>query len=98
MISFPELETILTQSGHDGLMALLHPINTLVQNYPKISLAEASAFYLNQGQAVMVPNSPTNGLVSLYAKASPHQPEQFLGIGEVMEDGKITPRRLITQN
>jgi tRNA pseudouridine55 synthase len=87
MISFPDLE----KRDHDQLTALLIPISTLVQDYPKISLAEASAFYLNQGQAVMVPNAPTSGFVSLYAN------EQFLGIGEVLEDGKITPRRLIAR-
>jgi tRNA pseudouridine55 synthase len=97
MINFAELATLLENKGPESIMALLHPINTLVQDYPKISLAEASAFYLNQGQAVMVPNAPTSGLVSLYVKTAHNQSEQFLGIGEVTEEGKITPRRLIAR-
>jgi tRNA pseudouridine55 synthase len=91
MISFAELEKV----SPEARMALLYPVHTLVRDYPKVSLAEASAFYLNQGQAVMVPHAPTSGFVSLYLNTP--QSEQFLGIGEVLDDGKITPRRLIAR-
>jgi tRNA pseudouridine55 synthase len=55
-----------------------------------VSLNADSAFYLNQGQAVFVANAPTEGLVRIYGPE-----ERFLGIGQVQDDGRIGPKRLI---
>ena len=49
-----------------------------------------SPYYLEQGQPVMVPRAPTEGFVRIHAK-----PGGFLGVGEVQDDGRIGPRRLL---
>jgi tRNA pseudouridine55 synthase len=50
-----------------------------------------AAFYLGQGQAVMVPKAPTEGWVRVY------HGDAFLAVGEVQDDGLIAPRRLMTE-
>lgn len=69
---------------------LLLPMDYGLAGWPLVSLNADSAFYLNQGQAVFVPNAPTDGLVKIYGPE-----ERFLGIGQVQDDGRIGPKRLI---
>jgi tRNA pseudouridine55 synthase len=38
----------------------------------------------------MVPHAPVSGLVRLYNESG-----RFMGMGEVLDDGRIAPRRLI---
>ena len=51
---------------------------------------EGIAFYLRRGQPVLVPRAPTSGLVRIFAEAG-----HFLGAGEVLDDGRIAPRRMV---
>jgi tRNA pseudouridine55 synthase len=39
---------------------------------------------------VLVPRAPTAGLVRLYSTQ-----RRFLGVGEVLDDGRVAPRRLL---
>lgn len=68
----------------------LLPIATSVKHWPSISVTTAMAFYLKQGQSVMVPKLPDLGLVQLVSKEG-----QFLGIGEVLSNGMVAPRRIV---
>jgi tRNA pseudouridine55 synthase len=56
----------------------------------EVTLVESLAFYLSQGQAVTVAHAPTEGLVRIYKEGG-----QFLGLGEVLGDGRIAPRRMV---
>ena len=69
---------------------MLLPVATAVRQYPSIELPESSAFYLRQGRAVMTPGLPDTGLVALQERGG-----SFFGVGEVLDDGRVTPRRLI---
>lgn len=71
------------------LAALMAP-DSAVLNFPAISLDADSAFYLQQGQAVWQSGLVAKGLLRLYSET-----QQFLGLGELQDDGKIAPRRLI---
>jgi tRNA pseudouridine55 synthase len=42
---------------------------------------------------VFIPNSPINGFVRIKEEGG-----IFLGVGEVIDDGRIQPRRLIADN
>jgi tRNA pseudouridine55 synthase len=53
-------------------------------------LSADSAYYLKLGQAVLVPRAPTHGWLRLYDQAG-----GFLGVGEIEDDGKVAPRRLM---
>ncbi len=88
MITLEELRHL----GEDGYAALDHrllAVESALYDWPQLRLSADSAFYLRQGQAVLVPKAPTSGLVRLY-----DQHEQFLGVGEIQDDGKVAPRRL----
>jgi len=76
--------------GFVGLDALLLPLDSALRHWPAVRLSEDAAFYLRQGQAVLVPQSPTEGLVRLY-----EQSERFIGVGEILDDGKVQPKRLL---
>jgi tRNA pseudouridine55 synthase len=52
------------------------------------------AFYLRQGQPILVPKAPASGWVQL-TRSHAEPGKAFLGVGEVLEDGRIAPRRLV---
>lgn len=67
----------------------LTPMDSALGDYPVVQLSETVAFYLKQGQAVLVPHAPTDGLVRLYDASG------FLGIGHILDDGRVAPKRLM---
>ena len=89
MITLPELESRLREQGPGSLDPLLLPLESALGHWPEVRLSADTAFYLRQGQPVIVPNAPTSGQVRL------HDANGFFGVGEVLEDGRIAPRRLL---
>ena len=87
--TLPELESI-AESGTAGLDELLLGIDSVVQDMPSVHLVESVAYYLCQGQPVMVPKAPTRGMLRIYA-----DDDRFLGVGEVLADGRVAPKRLL---
>lgn len=90
MITLSDLEETQRQQGNDSLKQFLLPVETAVECFPEIKLSTSALFYIKTGQPVMVPNSPTQGFVRLFS-----QDAHFVGVGEVLEDGRVAPRRLI---
>lgn len=91
MYSLNELEEKQAQDGFESLMACLLPMDTSVQHLPSIKLSSSGSFYIRTGQAVRVPELPVSGWVRLFSDDG-----QFMGIGEVLEDGRVAPRRLVS--
>lgn len=89
MITLEELED-RAQDGLEALDAVLLPMEAAVGDWPNVELPEGVAYYLRKGQPVMVPHAPTQGWVRIYADR-----HRFLGVGEVLDDGRIAPRRLV---
>ncbi len=89
MLALPELENI-AETGLSGLDAELLGIDSVLQDMPSIHLVDSVAFYLCQGQPVMVPKAPTHGMLRIYT-----EDKRFLGVGEVLEDGRVAPKRLV---
>lgn len=90
MISMERLEAVLEAEGPPALDAFLLPVDSALGGWPAVRMSPDTAFYLAQGQAVMVPNAPVSGLVRLY-----DADDRFVGVGEIDEDGKVAPRRLL---
>ena len=89
----PEQLTTLKASGTDtDLDALLQPIESCIQHLPRLSLSEAATFYIRQGQPVLVPNGPQSGMVRIADAGG-----LFLGVGDMRDDGKLAPKRLLAQ-
>jgi len=93
MYTLSELEDISQAHGQQGLQNCLLPLETSVERFPAITLSSSSAFYLKTGQAVMAPKMLTHGLIRLYSESN-----QFLGMGEMLDDGRVTPKRLFNLN
>lgn len=72
------------------LDAHLLPIESALTQWPDVRLSPDAAFYLRQGQPVVVPHAPTSGWVRLYAAD-----QRFLGMGQVLDDGRVAPKRLM---
>jgi tRNA pseudouridine55 synthase len=90
MYTVAELDLLYQQAGLQALHQCLLPLETSVQALPAIYLSTSAAFYLRTGQAVMVMQAPAEGLVRLYSDSG-----QFMGIGEMLDDGRVSPRRLL---
>lgn len=75
---------------YEEMDKLLKPVDSALAHIPTVLLDESTGFYLRQGQAVQVPDSPKNGMVKLQLESG-----DFIGIGEIIEDGRVAPKRLI---
>jgi tRNA pseudouridine55 synthase len=89
MINMAGLEVVAGE-GHHALDQLLLPMESGLTQWPDVRLTGDAAFYLRQGQPVLVPKAPTTGWVRLYEGES-----RFLGMGEILDDGRVAPRRLM---
>ena len=89
MIDMEGLQAVAAESEH-ALDQLLLPLESGLAQWPDVRLSSDAAFYLRQGQPVLVPKAPTAGLVRLYEGES-----RFLGVGEILDDGRVAPRRLM---
>lgn len=90
MHTLDELEKIAANAGHQGLLSCLLPLETAVQIFPAVKLSTSAAFYLKMGQPVRASFPLNTPLVRLLS-----EDERFLGIGEVMPDGRVKPQRLV---
>lgn len=79
----------LAEEGFESLDRQILPIEQALADWPEVVLTENSAFYLCRGQAIQVSQAPTSGLVRLSAN------QRFLGIGEILQDGRVAPKRLL---
>jgi tRNA pseudouridine55 synthase len=92
MITLAELEALKEQEGAVALRQHLLPIESSVQGFPAVHLSTAATFYLRMGQPVMASHVKTNGLIKIFSDSG-----EFMGIGEMLDDGRVTPKRLLAQ-
>jgi tRNA pseudouridine55 synthase len=90
MITLEQLEQVAREEGTEGLDQLLLPLDTGLAQWPEVHLGADSTFYIKQGQPVMVPRAPTEGWVRIYGVD-----DRFIGVGEIDDDGRVAPRRLL---
>ena len=88
MMGLEPLQEMVEEGGMAALDALLQPLDSAVIHWEKIVLDRDCAYYMRQGQPVMVPKAPTKGRVRLY------DGEDFFGVGEIQPDGRVGPKRL----
>ncbi len=92
-VTLETLEALRDEEAFAELDELLQPVESAIGHLPALTLIEDVAYYLLQGQPVMVPKAPADGLVRLH-----HENGRFLGVGEIQDDGRVAPRRLIATN
>ena len=86
----PAIEALKQKEIEADLDALLLPADAALGALPLVELTESGGFYMQQGQAVQVPNAPCSGMVRIALETG-----EFLGVGEILDDGRVAPRRLI---
>lgn len=90
MHTIESLIEMASQNDFSGLDQLLLPLDSMLEDWPGLRLSAKTIFYMRQGQPVLIPRAPMNGWVRL-----DNQEGQFVGVGEMLPDGKVAPRRLI---
>ena len=75
--------------------ALLLPVSSAVDALPAVRLHEDTARHVRQGQPVQVAHAPTDGWVQIFELADE---DRFLGVGEILTDGRVAPRRLVAND
>lgn len=90
MVSLTRLEEAAA-AGFTTLESFLLPMDAALEQWPEVCLSEDLAFYLRQGQAVFVPRAPSQGWVKLRSAD-----RRFLGVGRILDDGRVAPKRLIS--
>ncbi len=83
-----QLETMTPEERDRALL----PMDELVNHLPVVEFDEAMTVLICQGNPLFVPQAPTWGWVRLYGRNA-----GFLGLGEVLEDGRIGPRRMFNR-
>lgn len=94
-VTLETLQHVADTEGDAGLDALLIAPDKAIEHLPAVILPSDSAAYVRQGQAVTVRPLPAASgdepLVRLY------DDEEFFGIGAVLDDGRVAPRRLMKE-
>ncbi|MOA51710.1 tRNA pseudouridine synthase B [compost metagenome] len=72
---------------------LLMPMDSPAEDFPEVNLLPAVAGYVKQGQPVQVAGAPASGLVRI----TEGEERKFIGIGEIADDGRVAPRRLVVE-
>ncbi|OGT56043.1 MAG: tRNA pseudouridine(55) synthase TruB, partial [Gammaproteobacteria bacterium RIFCSPHIGHO2_12_FULL_43_28] len=91
MYTMQTLAAIMEREGQAGLQACLLPVETSVQIFPAVKLSQSAVFYLRTGQSVRATFPIGSSLVRLMSDDS-----HFLGMGEVLPDGRIKPHRMLS--
>ncbi len=89
LVSAEQLEAARGE-GNSTLDALLLPMESALGHWPEVRLTDDAAYYMKKGQAVLVPQAPTEGWVRIYTNSG-----VFLGVGSIADDGKVQPKRLL---
>jgi len=88
--SLGTLEALKAREQLGEMDGLLSPPDAALGELSLVQLSESGGFYMRQGQPVMVPNAPRDGIVRVALETG-----EFLGVGEILDDGRVAPRRLV---
>ncbi len=83
------LDQLESAESVEDLDQYLVPADQGLTDLPDVMLTADAAYYLCRGQPVRASTAPRTGWVRLYA-----QEAGFLGIGKVLSDGRVAPKRL----
>ncbi len=89
MVDEPALERAAAAGGPKALDALLLPADSALAGLPRLELDAQRAAELLHGRRVRAETAWPRGSVRLYGPDA-----RFLGVGEVLDDREVAPRRL----
>lgn len=89
MVAIEQIERLAGDSS--ALEQLLLPVDAGLQALPAVKLNTDEAFYFRHGHSVGHVGAEISDLVRVYDHTA-----GFLGVGKVLADGRVAPRRLFT--
>ncbi len=98
MLTLDQLEALLQKAKAEEvspstyLDEVLLPMETALEGMPKVEVDDASVMYLRNGNPVQVSGAPLEGLVQVFTEA-----DEFLGVGQMNDDGLVAPKRIIVE-
>ncbi len=90
MVTMQQLNDGFDESDMACLDSHLLPMSQALQHWTTIKVNDLLIRCLRQGQAVVIPNAPSEGLMRLM-----DDNDQLVAIAEMQDDGKVKPKRLI---
>jgi len=84
------LEQIEDLETEEDCRQQLLPVDEALLGLPDVTLTSLATHYLLQGQPVTAKHGQEPGLVRLY-----NEENAFLGMGEILDDGRVAPKRLM---
>lgn len=99
MVTLEQLQALVDQAAAQDIPAaqlldpLLMPMDSPASDYPLVAIPETSAVYFKNGNPVRQSGAPLNGLVRVMENES----GKFLGMGEIDDEGRVAPRRLVVE-
>ncbi|EGQ7811825.1 tRNA pseudouridine(55) synthase TruB [Vibrio parahaemolyticus] len=97
MVTLEQLNELLEQAHREEIAPrelldpLLMPMDTAVEDLPEVNLIPELANMVQHGQPVQVLGAPEQGSLRL----TMGEERLFIGVGEMNDDGKIAPKRLV---
>ncbi|WP_423839821.1 tRNA pseudouridine(55) synthase TruB [Vibrio mytili] len=97
MVTLEQLNDLLEQAHREEIAPrelldpLLLPMDTAVEDLPEVNLLPELADMVQHGQPVQVFGAPIEGALRL----TMGEERLFIGVGEMNDDGKIAPKRLV---
>ncbi|EMF8898160.1 tRNA pseudouridine(55) synthase TruB [Vibrio parahaemolyticus] len=97
MVTLEQLNELLEQAHSEEIAPrelldpLLMPMDTAVEDLPEVNLIPELANMVQHGQPVQVLGAPEQGSLRL----TMGEERLFIGVGEMNDDGKIAPKRLV---
>ncbi|TOG11749.1 tRNA pseudouridine(55) synthase TruB [Vibrio parahaemolyticus] len=97
MVTLEQLNELLEQAHREEIAPrelldpLLMPMDTAVEDLPEVNLIPELADMVQHGQPVQVLCAPEQGSLRL----TMGEERLFIGVGEMNDDGKIAPKRLV---
>lgn len=97
MVTLEQLNELLEQAHREEIAPrelldpLLMPMDTAVEDLPEVNLIPELADMVQHGQPVQVLGAPEQGPLRL----TMGEERLFIGVGEMNDDGKIAPKRLV---
>ncbi|EKA7381965.1 tRNA pseudouridine(55) synthase TruB [Vibrio parahaemolyticus] len=97
MVTLEQLNELLEQAHREEIAPrelldpLLMPMDTAVEDLPEVNLIPELADMAQHGQPVQVLGAPEQGALRL----TMGEERLFIGVGEMNDDGKIAPKRLV---
>jgi tRNA pseudouridine55 synthase len=99
MVTLEQLQELVQQAEQQDVPAaelldpLLMPMDSPASDFPVVNIPTVVAAYFKNGQPVRASTTPAEGLV----RVTQGEEGKFIGMGEIDEQGRVAPRRLVVE-